>query len=63
MISEAKRTLLADHNIAGPETARPCCEIVDAKCKSWNFSISIGWDNPQQINGTISVEDRTAIAP
>jgi outer membrane protein TolC len=29
------------------------------KPKTWSFSISIGWDKPVQIKGTISVEDPT----
>jgi hypothetical protein len=35
----------------------------DAKPKTWAFSISIGWDKPLQIKGTISVDDHAAIAP
>jgi hypothetical protein len=35
----------------------------DAKPKTWTFSISLGWEKPLQIKGTISVDDHAATAP
>jgi hypothetical protein len=34
----------------------------ESKPKTWTFSISIGWDEPLQIKGTISVDDHRAMA-